>query len=232
MQPDLNQEPNSNMLQNPTPQPQKMVTDFFTPQNTSPTTTSSIKDESQEVQLDTASEQSSVQTNQDEPVNTQNTQNEDILLDLKDSRDKLRGAEEVPKSVKRKHKLIALVGFILAVAILSLVAIFIVKPAMKKDEPVQRVGYALPNDLSSKPTEEQAAMQVFKLAREGNSAEIIKAWLGAKDLNTAQQDFTSLINSYKDSADGKSVELIEKKSRQNKSWCCWSRGGQCRIFCL
>ena len=206
MQPDLNQESESNQQFNTNPTAPKKVNDFFQPQNTNSATVEPTQNDPIE-----SDQQDNVQ-NQDTDLDPQDTaQNEDLLLDLKDSRDKLRGAEEVPKSIKRKHKLIALIGLVLAIAILSLVAIFIVKPAMRKDEPVQRQAYSLPTDLGSKPAEEQTALQVIKLARDGNSTDILNTYLGAKDLNSAKQDFASLISSYQSSADGKSVEQIEKK---------------------
>lgn len=211
MQPDLNQESESNQQFNTNSTPPKRVNDFFQPQNVREVTTDPIQEQPYNLDQPDDQEKSSELDPQDSVQNEQEDQNKDLLLDLKDNRDKLRGVEEVPKSIKRKHKLIALIGFILAIAILSLVATFVVKPAMKKDEPVQRQAYSLPTDLSSKPAEEQTALQVIKLARDGNSTDILNTYLGAKDLNSAKQDFASLISSYQSSADGKSVEQIEKK---------------------
>lgn len=137
--------------------------------------------------------------------------NTDLLLDLKDSRDKLRGAEEEPKGIKTKRRLIILASILVSIIILALVATLVVKPTMKEDEPLQRQAYTPPSDLESKPANEKVALTIIKLAREGNSAEIITTWLGAKDLTTTKEDFIKLISSYQNSADGKSAELIEKK---------------------
>lgn len=222
MQPDSNLDTNTEPEQNPVqptqsyPEPPKRVNDFFSPQNKPP---QNITPPLQNApQSDSPDSEDSIESNNldqndlvDKKPSDLNQPNEELLLDLKDSRDRLRGTEEEPKSKKNKRRLMILVGSIVAIAILTAVALLIVKPAMKKEEPATQQFFKLPSDITSKTADEQAALKVVELARSGNSDEIVKTWLGAKDISSSKEDFAKLISTYQSSADGKSVELIEKK---------------------
>ena len=88
---------------------------------------------------------------------------------------------------------------------------FILKSLDHPEQTIERQTFSVPSDISSKSTDEQAAINIIDLARKGNSEEIIVKWLGTKDLITSKEYFQNLIASYANSADGQKVELIEKK---------------------
>jgi len=156
-------------------------------------------------------EEAEAQIDEETEKGSDNPEDAQLLSDLKDDRDKLRGITEDRESKKSKKILKISVGILLTIALLSLIGVFILKSLDHPEQTIERQTFSVPSDISSKSTDEQAAINIIDLARKGNSEEIIVKWLGTKDLSTSKEDFQNLIASYANSADGQKVELIEKK---------------------
>ena len=94
---------------------------------------------------------------------------------------------------------------------------FVVRPSLnKKDETTSssqssQKSFRLPSDLKSKTSEEQNALSIIDLSRRNDATTIINTYLNKAKLAQSEADFIALINSYSTTADGESVELIEKK---------------------
>jgi len=156
-------------------------------------------------------EEAEAQIDEETEKGSDNPEDAQLLSDLKDDRDKLRGITEDRESKKSKKILKISVGILLTIALLSLIGVFILKSLDHPEQTIERQTFSVPSDIISKSTDEQAAINIIDLARKGNSEEIIVKWLGTKDLSTSKEDFQNLIASYANSADGQKVELIEKK---------------------
>jgi hypothetical protein len=156
------------------------------------------------------------QPTQPTPQHTPQTANpepnlrQEILEELKQKRDQLRypQKEEGERSlISRLQKPAIFASLIL---ILSLSLIFGL--AKSPPEPIaQKQAYVSPSNLESKPVEEQAALNILKLARANKPQEIISKWLDPAKLDGSTQDFKNLVSAYASSADGQSSEIIEKK---------------------
>jgi hypothetical protein len=145
---------------------------------------------------------------QDEP---QKDPNAELLEELKNNRDNLRGNSQSIDPLKSKKRLKKILLALLAAILLGAIAFIFIKPSTKTNAPVQRVAFALPADIENRAIEERSAITIIRLARDNKSDEITKNWLGVKDVSATNQDFKDLISSYADSADGNNIEVVEKK---------------------
>ncbi len=162
-----------------------------------------IKDEDKDKQ--------EVRTPNPTEVESKNDTDKELLGELKEDRDKLRGINEDHNPKRKQRFFKVLVGLFVAITVLSLVGLVIFRSLDKPEKVIERTAFSLPSDITSKSADEQAALTIVDLARKGNSDEIVTKWLGSKDITASREDFNNLIESYKDSADGKKVELVEKK---------------------
>lgn len=148
----------------------------------------------------------------------QEDSNAQIIENLKEQRDILRGTQieeagEKPKRKIFKKIIIALIALAVGVG----VYILFIAPKLNNSDQDSALGqssqaaFVLPADLNSKTSEEKNALNVINLARKNDANTIINTYLNKAQLGQSAADFTALVASYASSADGESVELIEKK---------------------
>lgn len=150
----------------------------------------------------------------DPPTNTDI--NHQIIEDLKEQRDTLRGINTLGFKVRsKKSKLKILLIIISTVLSLVLIYIFLIKPNLNSTEldttSTTQQNFVLPSNLSSKTSEEQQALKIIDLARQNKADDIISTYLNKAQIGQSEEGFKNLISSYAQSADGQQVELIEKK---------------------
>lgn len=154
---------------------------------------------------------SATTSTQNPEINSQQNPQHEILEQLRDERDSLRGTDLTTKHKNPKKVLLAFGLTILAILTLSLSAKAIFSTTNKEDAATTRQAFVLPADLEQKPAEERQALTIINLARKNQADTIIKSWLGQQNLSISKEDFSSLVESYSSSADGSSAELLEKQ---------------------
>jgi hypothetical protein len=162
-----------------------------------------------------AAESLSLNQQPPEPTQPEPDSGQQILEELRDERDKLRGTDARIKPRSTKKILTTFAIIIFAVTTLSLSAQAILSSNQQNSATPQRQAFVLPADLDSKPAEERAALNIIELARTNQSNQIIKNWLGSQDSNINKQTFAELIQSYSSAADGASADLLDKKVGQS-----------------
>lgn len=212
MEPQKPEDPTTN--QNPTNAPElqrvSFVSDFLKPKEvkfnleteTGTGTTTQLKEEAPQPQ----------------PEPEPNPEQHELLEQLKEDRDELRGISTTNYPRSKKKILAILATLLISVLALSLIATKIINSDQQQTEAEQipaRQGFILPSDLEQKPIEERSALQIINLARNNKPDQIIKDWLGQKDASISKEDFSSLIESYANTADGTSVTLVEKQTGES-----------------
>lgn len=144
--------------------------------------------------------------------------NAQIIENLKEQRDILRGTQIEEAGEKPKKKVLKKLAIALTVLAIAIgIYILLIAPKLKNSDQDSALGqssqvaFALPADLNSKTSEEKNALNVINLARKNDANTIINTYLNKAQLGQSATDFTALIASYASSADGESAELIEKK---------------------
>jgi hypothetical protein len=148
----------------------------------------------------------------------QQDSNNQIIENLKEQRDILRGTQIEEAGEKPKRKTVKKIALLLILfALLAGVFTVLIRPRLNNQnedaslEQLTQKAFVLPADLSSKTSEEKNALNVINLARKNDATAIINTYLNKAQLGQSEADFTALIASYSSSVDGESVELIEKK---------------------
>lgn len=149
------------------------------------------------------------------PTTDSSSSDAQVIEDLKEQRDQLRGINELAQS-KKSNKLNLKTILLITIILLITAAIYflLLKPSLDKPmttEDTAQKSFVLPSDLASKSSEEKQALNIIALARMNKSDEIINTYLNRAQLGQSETDFKTLVNSYSSSADGEQVELIEKK---------------------
>lgn len=150
------------------------------------------------------------------------TQNDDlntqIIENLKQQRDQLRGTSiEEAGEKSKKNKLKIALALLIVLVLASVIYILITKNSTNQESDLassaqsSQKAFKPPSDLKSKTSEEQNALTIISLARKNDTAGIVNTYLNKAKLGQSEADFAALINSYSTAADGESAELIEKK---------------------
>lgn len=143
--------------------------------------------------------------------------NSQIIENLKEQRDQLRGTSIKEAGIKHKHSKIKIVTILLiSLGSLSALYILLIKPKLDSKQSTltnqaTQKSFQVPSDLNSKTSDEKNALNIISLARKNDSEPIINSYLNKAKLGQSETDFKALIASYASSADGESIELIEKK---------------------
>lgn len=157
-----------------------------------------------------------VQNNQEmnapHPSEYQEERNRQLLEQLRDTRDELRGTAQYQSKSSSKSKKLLTVGVpVIAIILLaSYLLVFKKSPEQTATQTAGKQDLVLPN-LQLKPSEEKTALQLIEAARKNESTKIIATWLDATKIGQSKAQFEELIASFSSAADGANVELVEKK---------------------